>query len=135
MKNTFVFLLAVTLLVAVVLGCSKINPFSEKPATNASRANSNKSLTDKAVDTTVGEEKIGIPECDEAIDMLTEYANNPDDNFVVKAGKAMFVNKIKESIKKSIEENKGDKVEIAKNCKDAKTQLQKYKAEEDGKKK
>ena len=66
--------------------------------------------------------------------MLTDFANNPDDNFVVKAGKTIFVNKIRESIKKSVEENKSDKVEMAKDCKQFKKEFEKYKAEEAAKK-
>ena len=66
--------------------------------------------------------------------MLSAEANNPDDNFVTKAIKATVLNKIKESIKKSVEENKNDKVELAKNCREFKTQLEKYKAEEETKK-
>jgi len=132
MKNTLTISIVFSFLLTVVLGCSSINPLSEKAANN--KTNSNKSLTDKAVDTAVGEQKIGVPECDEVVDMLTDYANNPDDNFVVKAGKALFVNKIRESIKKSVEENKSDKAELAKNCKEFKTELEKYKAEEEKKK-
>ena len=135
MKNTIFASLAIILLLCVGLACSSINPFSDKGKAANTKAGSNKSLTDKAVDTAVGEQKIGVPECDEVVDMLQEFANNPDDNFVVKAGKAMFVNKIRESIKKSVEENKGDKAELAKNCKEFKTELEKYKAEQDAKEK
>ncbi len=129
MKSGFAAFCALAMLVAVGLGCGII----ERINTGSNTTNSNKTLTDKAVDTTVGEQKIGIPECDEVMDMLTSYANNPDDNFVVKAGKSMFVNKIKESIKQSIEDNKTDKAEMAKTCKEAKVELEKYKAEEDKK--
>lgn len=131
MKNQFAIILPCALLVAVVLGCSAINPFSDKAASNTA---SNKSLTDKAVDKTVGEEKIGIPECDEVMDLLTAEANNPDDNFVIKAAKGVFINKIKETIRRSIEENKTDKARMAKDCKQAKAELEKYKAEEANKK-
>ena len=125
-------MLVLLVIIACVLGCSSINPLAKKePATN--KPGSNKSLTDKTIDTAVGEQKIGVPECDEVIDLLTSYANNPDDNFVVKAGKALFVNKIKESIKKAVEENKSDKAELAKTCKEARVELEKYKAEEDKK--
>ncbi len=135
MKNIFGFILVASILLFVVLGCSKINPFSDKgKEANASPA-SNKTLTDKGVDTVVGEEKIGVPECDEVMDMLTAEANNPDDNFITKAIKATALNKIKQSIKESVEENKNDKVKLAKNCRDFKTQLDKYKAEEENKKK
>lgn len=131
MKNTIFATFATVILLSAVLGCSSINPFSEKSTT--SNANSNKSLTDKAVDTAVGEQKIGVPECDEVVDMLANFANNPDDNFVVKAGKAMFVNKIKESITASVEKHKNNTAELAKNCKEFKTQLQKYGATEETK--
>ncbi len=133
MKNKLILVLVGAILLFVVLGCGSLNPLSEKkPVANTPGAN--KTLTDKAVDTTVGDEKIGIPECDEVMDMLTAEANNPDDNFIVKAGKALLFNKIKQSIKDSIDQNKDtDKTEIIKTCKDAKAQLIKSKAEQDSK--
>ncbi len=130
MKNKFAVLCVITILIAAVLGCGSINPLVGKNSSPAS----NKTLTDKGVDTVVGEEKIGVVECDEVIDMLTVEMNNPDDNFVVKAGKAMVLNKIKQSIKESVDKNKNDKVEMAKNCKEFKKELDKYKAEEEKKK-
>lgn len=129
MKNTIFASLALTILLLTALGCSSINPFADK----AKQSNSNKTLTDKGVDTVVGEEKIGIAECDEVIDAITSELNNPDDNFITKAGKAVVLNKIKESIKTSVEKNKGDKAEIAKNCREFKTQLDKFKSEQDAK--
>lgn len=131
MKNKLALLSVLLIIVAAVLACSSINPLADKKTGN--QPGSNKSLTDKAIDTTVGEQKIGVPECDDVMDMLTAYANNPDDGFIVKAGKALVVNKIKESIKKAAEDNKTDKVEMAKTCKEAKVELEKYKAEEDKK--
>lgn len=129
MKNTIFASLAFTLLLLTALGCSSINPFADKPG----QTSSNKTLSDKAVDTAVGEEKIGIPECDEVIDAITSELNNPDDNFITKAGKAVVLNKIKESIKASVEENKGDKAEIAKSCREFKKELDKFKSEQDAK--
>jgi hypothetical protein len=129
MKNKIAFIFVGLFLLAVVLGCSSINPFSEKKSNTAS----NKTLTDQGVDAAVGEEKIGVAECDEVIDMLKEYANNPDDNFVVKAGKQMIVNRIRSAIKQSVEENKSDKLELAKNCKEFKTELDKAMAEQKAK--
>ncbi|MFN2501018.1 MAG: hypothetical protein ABR530_03285 [Pyrinomonadaceae bacterium] len=116
------------LLLSVVLGCGVVDRI-EKTVAGTENTNSNKTLTDKAVDTTVGEKKIGIPECDEVMDLITAEANNPEDNFVVKAGKSFFLNKIKESIVASIEEHKTDRVKLAKDCKDAKAELLKYKAQ------
>lgn len=116
-------------LVFTALACSSVNPFAD----NTRQTNSNKSLTDKAVDTAVGEEKIGIQECDEVLDTITAELNNPNDNFVTKAGKAVVLNKIKASIKKSVDENKGNNAEIAKKCREFKKELDKIKSERDAK--
>ena len=117
------------IVLVAILGCGFIDRI-QNTATAPEANNSNKTLTDKAVDTTVGESKIGVPECDEVMDLLAAEANNPDDGFVTKAVKATFLNKIKDGLKRSIEENKGDKAELAKNCREFKTQLDKYKREQ-----
>jgi hypothetical protein len=111
------------------MGCGFVERL-QRTESGSNAPNSNKTITDKAVDTTVGESKIGVPECDEVMDMLAAEANNPDDGFVTKAVKATFLNKLKEAIKQSIEENKGDPVKLAKTCRDFKSQLQKYKSEQ-----
>lgn len=86
--------------------------------------------SDEAVNTAVGESKIGVPECDEVMDALNAELNSPDDNMFTKAIKATVLNRIKDSIRESVEKNKQDTVELAKNCKEFKVQLDKYKAEE-----
>lgn len=135
MKNLILASTALILLTLVVLGCGSINPFSEKAKTNTA---SNKTLTDKGIDSVVGEETTGIPECDEVMNMIAAEANNPDDGYITKAVKATFLNKIKESIKKSIDEsknnNKNGAADIAKTCRQFKDELVKYKAEEEKKK-
>lgn len=131
-------LLALIALLAIALGCGFSNPLSEGPSNTAANrtgsnnrnANANRSLTDVAVDTAVGEQKIGVPECDEVMDLLTTYANNPEDNFAVRAAKGVFVNKIKESIRQSIEQNQTDKADLSRVCKEAKTELEKYRSQE-----
>lgn len=137
MKNKFALIVSMLLLSFAILGCSSINPLSSKKSADSTpesaRPNSNKTTTDRAIDTAVGDEKIGVPECDEVIDILTAEANNPDDNYIVKAGKALVFNKIKQSIKESVEKNKGNTAELAKTCQDAKLQLAKAKSEEDSK--
>lgn len=85
-------------------------------STTTSNTEANKTLTDKAVDTAVGEKKIGIPECDEAMEMLAAQANDPDDNFVVKAGKKTALNMFREQLKKSLEDNQADKKKVAEFC-------------------
>src|SRR5688572_5363961 len=129
MKNKFAALAVCLTLFITVLGCSSINPLGGKADTS-----SNKSLTDQGVDTVIGESTIGVPECDEVMDMLTAELDNPDDSFITKAGKGFVLNKIKDSIKQSVEENKNDKTKLAKECTDFKKQLLKYKADEEKKK-
>ena len=131
MKNKLAVIFVVTVMFAAVIGCSRINPFAGKSQSNSA---SNKSLTDQGVDTIVGEEKIGVPECDEVMDMITAEANNPDDNFITKAVKATFFNTIKENIKQAVDENKNKNkngnADLAKKCREFKQQLVKYKAEQ-----
>lgn len=124
---------SLVILLTVALGCSSLNPFEgEKPKpanTSTSSANTstnaNKTLADKAVDTAVGEGKTGVPECDEIVDMLAAYANNPDDNFAIRAVKSVVVNQIKAELKRVIEENQADKVELAKGCREVKLEFEK----------
>lgn len=118
------------LLLAVILvfgfGCGildRARQAATEPESNTS-VNSNKSLTDTAVDTAVGEKKIGIVECDEALDILTAQANDPEDNFVTKAVKKTALNTFRDHLKTSLEENKTDKKEVAKFCKEFRDNLQ-----------
>lgn len=115
------------LILAVGLGCGLIGSGAE-PVSGP--GGSNKSLTDKAVDKTVGRSNIGVPECDEVIDAIEAELNNPDDNFMIKAAKATILNRFKDGIRESIEQNPNDKVELAKTCREFKTQFDHYKAEE-----
>lgn len=131
MKNKSQFVTALTLIIAVGLGCG----FIDRGTTTSGPGggDSNKTLTDKAVDKTVGRSSIGVPECDEVVEAIEAELNNSDDNWVVKAAKATFLNRIKDGIKQSVEENKSDTVELAKTCREFKTQFDKYKEEEKNK--
>lgn len=129
MKNKSTFLVVVVALSMLALGCGSLNPFSGS-SSGSSSSNDNKTLTDKAVDTAVGESKIGVPECDEVIDLINAEMNNPDDNFITKAAKQTILNRIKDGIRDSVEQNKTDKIEMAKTCREFKKQFDKYKAEQ-----
>jgi hypothetical protein len=128
MENKIALIAALAILLVSVLGCGFISSTGTK-----SNSASNKTMTEKVVDTAVGEGQIGIAECDEVMDLLESYANDPNDGYVVKTGKRLFVNKLRETIKGSIEQNKGDKATIAKNCRDAKVELERAKAEQGAK--
>ena len=138
MKNVAGLILTVAVIISAGLGCS-ISSAAKRVTGGSPEATpsdgGNKTVTDRAVDITVGDEKIGIPECDEVVDFFRNEANSPDDNYITKAIKATILNKIKDSFKKAIEENKTDKVELAKQCREFKKELEKYKAEEESKRK
>ena len=138
MKNKFGLTFGLAILLISILGCGFYNPLesrSDAPKNKDSKQNSpeDKTLAEKAVDTTVGEDAIGVPECDELLDSISESSKNQNDDYVSKATREFFLNRIRESVKKSIEENKSDKVAMAKNCRDYKKQLDKFKAEDDSK--
>lgn len=124
-----------TILLVFGLGCGITDKVQKAVGSDNSAANSNKTLTDKAVDITVGEEKIGVPECDQIISDIKAQANNTEDDYVTKAAKQFVINKITESLKKSLEENKNNPQQLAKDCKDFRAQMDKFKTEEENKKK
>ena len=133
MKNKFIFTVSLAVLFVCILGCSFYNPLESSSNTTT---NDNRTLSDKAIDSTVGEEgKIGVPECDEIVDFFADQSKSTDEGFVTKAAREYALNKIRESFKQSIEEHKGDKAAMAKECRQFKTQLDRFKAEEDRKQK
>jgi hypothetical protein len=128
MKNKFLALIIASMLLSAVLGCKYFNSAS-------SNSNTNKTLVEQGIDKTVGEEKIGIPECDEAFNALTKSSENKDDNFITKGAKQVFLNKMRENLKDSIEKNKKDKAQQAKECREYKTQIDNYNSKEESNKK
>lgn len=126
MNNRFAAAAATLLLFFAVLGCSRLNPLSGSSA--------NKGVVDKTIDSAVGD-KIGIPECDEVIDELAGLGETDEnDSYVMKAFRAWYVGKIREAVRKSLEENKNDKAGLAKECRELKKQLETYRAQEAEKK-
>lgn len=126
MKNKFALSVSTAILFISVLGCSFYNPLADG---SNSAAGDNRTLSDKAIDSTVGESKIGVPECDEIFDFFADQAKSPDDDFVTKAAREYALNKIRERLKQSIEEHRGDTATMAKECRKFKTELDKFKAE------
>ncbi len=83
--------------------------------------------------TTLNEEKIGIPECDEVFEMLTEQMKpKEDESHITKATRQTILNSIRDSFKSSIK-NENDKEKLTQTCKKYLKQLRKYKAEEEAK--
>ena len=139
MKNKFVLLFAIAVLLISALSCSFYNPLesrSDTPKNKDSQTtkSEDESLSEKATDSNVGEGKIGVPECDEIIDFFADQSKSENDDFITKAARQYALNKARESFKRSIEENKGNTAEMAKVCREFKAQLDKFKAEDDRKK-
>ena len=78
----------------------------------------------------VGEKKIGIVECDEAMELLTAQADDPDDSFVTKAVKKTALNTFRDHVKRSLDESKTDKKELAKFCREFRDNLVDSKTQE-----
>jgi hypothetical protein len=61
-------------------------------------------------------------------------SQNENDSFVTQAGKRIAINKVRENLKQKIEENKTDKAKLAKDCREYKTQIDKFKTQEESNK-
>ncbi len=133
MKNKLTFFIAAPILLSVTLGCSMLNPFSGSKESPSSSSNSRTSDGGGSSDESAGIEKVGIPECDEVIDMLTKEMESPDDGYISRAIKQTVYNSIRESLRKSIEEGKNDPKELAKKCSEFKENLIREKAKQDEK--
>jgi hypothetical protein len=125
MKNKYPLSAALAVLVFSGLGCGFLSGGSGTEPTG----NSNQSVSDRAINSTIGRSNVGIPECDQVLDAIETELNNPDDNFVVKAAKATALNQIKDSIRLKIEEN-ANKADLANMCREFKTQVDRYRSEE-----
>jgi len=130
MKNTFGMLVVGIVLLTASLGCGFVSRGQKD-----TKDSHDKTLTDKGIEIATGNERIGVQECDDLMDSIAEQSRSEDDNYVTKAVKGYVLNKIRESVKKSIEENKNDKVAMAKECKDFRIQLEKELQEEKEKEK
>jgi hypothetical protein len=75
-------------------------------------------------------EKTGVQECDELIDFFTNQAVSPDENYISRGLKEYFFNKIRQSLKESIEQNQNDPAKMAKECREIKQQIDAQKAAE-----
>jgi len=133
-------LFLIVIILPLVFGCGLVDrarkAASETQSSNSNTVsipvstNSNKSLTDTAVDAAVGDKKIGIAECDEAMELLTAQADNPDDGFVTKAVKKTALNTFRDHVKRSLEESKTDKKELTKFCREFRDNLVESKVKE-----
>ena len=130
-------LFLIVIILPLVFGCGIIDRARQAATESGTNSNSpklpvntNKTLTDTAVDAAVGEKKIGIPECDEALEYLTAEAEDPNDGFVTKAVKKTALNTFRDHVKKNLEESKTDTKEVAKFCREFRDNLAESKTAE-----
>ncbi|MBS1797146.1 MAG: hypothetical protein JSS81_25185 [Acidobacteria bacterium] len=128
MKNKITILIALAVLFTFGLGCGMIQKYTGG-SDNSSSSNPSKP-SNGATDPNASA-KTGVAECDEFIDLLNNDSKNPDEDFVTKKIREYAIDFARESIKKNIEENKGDKEKIAKGCRDAKDDYIKKKNEKE----
>lgn len=93
------------------------------PACSYLPADGNKTVTEQAVDSTVGIEKVGIPECDVLIDELAAFSQNPDDSIPTQIAKRAASNAVRDRLKQRIEQNQTDKKKLAQDCVQYKAQF------------
>lgn len=125
MKNKLNLLIVLAVMVFVI-GCScgnLGNMFSDEKQTGSSPS-SDKTLTDKTIETIADGETTGVQECDDFIKFIAEQSQSADDNWVTKGMRDYIVGQIKKSLRESIEQNKNDKVKMAEQCKDLRTKFE-----------
>jgi len=130
MKNKITTLSAILLLLTVGFGCSFLDKATSggssdnSTTTNPGNSSSNSSNPNDTA-------KTGVAECDEFLDMLNNDQKKPDEDLFSRKIREYAIDFAKETIKKNIEENQGDKQKIADGCKKAKEDYQKKKEEKD----
>ena len=126
MKNKITLLAALLLLLTIGFGCSLIDK-----ATSGGSSDNSGNPSNSSTNSTIPNDssKTGVVECDEFLDLLSTEQKKPDEDFVTRKIREYAIDFAKESIKKNIEENKGDKTKIAQGCRDAKDEYLKKKDE------
>jgi len=123
MKNSSYLALASLLLTAFILGCNLSERMENavgrsNSTTGANSSTANRSITERAMDTAVGEEMIGIPECDDALELLAGQASDPDDGVITQALKKTALNKFRAEVKRRLDEKKANPEDTAKFCRE-----------------
>jgi hypothetical protein len=121
MKNKFALIISIFVLLALGFGCSYIDQARE-----LANSNSNKSTVEKGVDTVQGEKKIGVKECDDLMDELEKSNKKDGEDFISEAARRVFVNELRDKIRRSIEENKKDPNKQAQECKEYQQQYDRW---------
>ena len=133
MKNKFVFLISLAILFVAVIGCSYYNPLQSD--SNSATTGGNRTLSNQTADANaVGIERVGVPECDELFENFArQYRASPEDDFVTKAARDLAIGAIREQLMQKLEEHRGDKEAMRRDCREIKTQLDRFNTQETNK--
>jgi hypothetical protein len=124
MNNKTTLLLSLFLLSIVGFGCSFINKATTGSSDNSAASNSSTNSANPN-----DSAKTGVAECDELLDLLNNDTKKPDEDFVTRKIREYAIDLARESMKRNIEENKGDKEKIARGCREGKEDYLKKKDE------
>lgn len=128
MKNNLTILSAILLLLTVGFGCSLIDKATSGGSSdNSTTSNPSNSSTNSSNPNDAS--KTGVAECDEFLDLLNNDQKKPDEDLFTRKIREYAIDFARETIKKNIEDNKGDKEKITKGCKEAKEDYLKKKEE------
>jgi len=121
MKNSSYLVLASLLLTAFILGCNLSERMENAVGRSNSTTGANSSTgnrSERAMDTAVGGEMIGISECDDALELLAGQASDPDDGVITQALKKTALNKFRTEVKRRLDEKKANPEDTAKFCRE-----------------
>jgi len=128
MKNKLTVLAAILLLLTIGFGCSFLDKATSGGSSdNSTTSNPGNSSTNSSNPNDGA--KTGVAECDEFLDLLNNDQKKPDEDLFTRKIREYAIDFAKETIKKNIEENQGDKQKIADGCKKAKDDYIKNKEE------
>lgn len=134
MKNKLNILLVLPLVVFASMGCGLIDSVRKSTSDNSNTAvvttNSNKSVTDRAIEQVADGETTGVKECDDAIRFVTDQMQSPDDNWVSKGMKDYLAGQFKRQIREAVAQNQDDQKKLAQQCVDLKNSFEKSLKEE-----
>ena len=130
MKNKSIIFAVLLITLTIGLGCG-ISDKVQKAVNGTNNANAanadNKTIAEKAVDTAFGEEKIGVQECDELYDYIAGLiTKSENEDYLARAARQYFLNRIREQIKATVEQNKNDKAQMAKDCKEYRRRIDSF---------
>jgi hypothetical protein len=133
MKNNFTLLAALFILLTVGFGCSYIDNLKSGGGSSDNTTTSNPSDSSNSSTSPNDSTKTGVAECDEFLDLLNNDSKKPDEDLFTRKIREYAIDFARETIKKNLEENKGDKEKIAKGCREAKADYLKKKDEKNKK--